>query len=184
MNLDRGAKKVLGEIAGLDRAVFAYVNSLPHSKGLDRFLILLDVWYYFVLLYMVVMGGDWRLFGELLVLAIAVNSILLKRIFKRLRVFERLEQANVVIREKPLPEFIRQIDRYSFPSGSAAISITAAVGLASLYPLHPFMVGVGWFFALANGIQRLYFGAHLPSEVIGGWITGGVTALIGLRFLS
>jgi undecaprenyl-diphosphatase len=63
-----------------------------------------------------------------------------------------------------------------FPSGHAAVATTLA--LAATSPSSPARVGalVG---ALATGVARLYVGAHLPLDVVGGLAAGviiGVTA--------
>lgn len=162
-----------------DQKLFISINSWPHRRLTDKLGMIIDLWYYAIIGYAVLIGEDWKLLIKILLLAIVINSLLLKRIFKKRRISTVLPQVSVV--DKPLPQKLKSADAYGFPSGSAAISMAVAVALMAIDSQTKLagiaMVGV-------NGIQRLYTGAHLPSEVIGGWIAGGLTAMVGLRLIG
>lgn len=74
-----------------------------------------------------------------------------------------------------------RIKSYSFPSGHAFGSIVL-YGLLAIMAKHylptPWgliaMVGAGGLILLI-GLSRIYLGAHFPTDVIGGWILGGLT---------
>jgi membrane-associated phospholipid phosphatase len=52
-----------------------------------------------------------------------------------------------------------------FPSGHAAVATVLAIGAASAVPgLRPLLVGA----AVTVGLSRVYVGAHLPLDVVGG----------------
>lgn len=73
-------------------------------------------------------------------------------------------------------------DRFSFPSGHAASSLSVALGAAGLLtaPLAGAMLGL----AAAVGLSRCYLGVHYPGDVVSGWalaLTGFLLArLLGL----
>ena len=155
------------------------INSRPHWRVTDKLGMIIDLWYYLVIGYAALIGEDWKLLIKILLLAIVINSLLLKKIFKKRRVSTVLPRVSVV--DKPLPQKFKSADTYGFPSGSAAISMAVAVALMAI-DSQTRLVGIAM--VGVNGIQRLYTGAHLPSEVIGGWITGGLTAMVGLRLIG
>jgi undecaprenyl-diphosphatase len=65
-------------------------------------------------------------------------------------------------------------DRFSFPSGHAASSLSVALALAAVLP----GAAAGALIALAVvvGLSRCYLGVHYPGDVLAGW----VLALLGL----
>lgn len=74
------------------------------------------------------------------------------------------------------------IQTYSFPSGHAT-SATIAYGTIGVIALYGGLSSVGvvvglltvWVFLV--GISRVYLGAHYPSDVIAGWLLGGIGLL-------
>jgi undecaprenyl-diphosphatase len=81
-----------------------------------------------------------------------------------------------------LESLVRAPDRFSFPSGHAAASLSVALPVA-------LAVGgtVGWailFLGLVVGFSRSYLGVHYPGDVLVGWLLAilGVWAavLVGL----
>lgn len=58
-------------------------------------------------------------------------------------------------------------DRFSFPSGHAAASLSVAIAILPLVA-GPFAVGV-MLLALLVGMSRCYLGVHYPGDVVMGW---------------
>lgn len=59
-------------------------------------------------------------------------------------------------------------DRFSFPSGHAASSLSVALGLAVLLP--PPLGAAVMAVALIVGASRCYLGVHYPGDVVVGWM--------------
>ena len=58
-------------------------------------------------------------------------------------------------------------DRFSFPSGHAAASLSVALGAAIAMPAAaPWLLGLG----CVVGLTRCYLGVHYPGDVMAGWI--------------
>lgn len=90
----------------------------------------------------------------------------------------------IIHRHRPLTANLLHLDTYSFPSGHTAGS-TLAFGLIAilLYRIVPrpwrmVVVIVAAILIFLVGISRIYLGAHYPSDVIGGWIVGGIGIMI------
>lgn len=73
-------------------------------------------------------------------------------------------------------------DRFSFPSGHAAASLSVALGLLST--VSP-PVGVALAaLALVVGISRCYLGVHYPGDVVAGWALALLGHLAGAALLG
>ena len=114
---------------------------------------------------------DWRL---MLAGMIAGASLLLASAFKF-----------VLRRKRPATHYARSmfIKTYSFPSGHAAASASclgllvylliasgSMIAMVAGILLLPIIIGIG--------ASRVYLGAHFPTDILGGWLLGG----IGLGF--
>lgn len=93
-------------------------------------------------------------------------------------------------RKRPLTDYARGMlfKTYSFPSGHAAGALVS-YGLAALVVSvrWPEYAVIGWIIALIATLMvsasRVYLGAHYASDIIGGWIAGGIgLALILFEF--
>lgn len=89
-------------------------------------------------------------------------------------------------RERPATEYAANIslDTMSFPSGHTSGS-TVAYGLLAYIawstlpqPWNYITVIILAILIVAIGISRIYLGAHYPSDVVAGWILGGVVLCI------
>lgn len=75
---------------------------------------------------------------------------------------------------------------FSFPSGHATVAMAlygfAAYILCALFPARkPFIVATAVLVIGIIGFSRLYLGLHFPSDVIAGYILGGLWLLIGIE---
>lgn len=67
-------------------------------------------------------------------------------------------------------------DRFSFPSGHAAASLSVALGVASVLP--PGAAAPVVALALFVGTSRCYLGVHYPGDVVAGWLLA-VLGIVG-----
>ena len=87
----------------------------------------------------------------------------------------------------PLPAIVET--GYSFPSGHAVGSMVfygfIAFLLCRLYPRYAkAVVAAAALIILIIGFSRLYLGVHFPSDVIAGYLLGGVWLLVGMRVVG
>lgn len=159
----------------LDTQLFARINTMPHPRFLD---LLMDG------VTMVMNRGDGWIFGLLIAsywdearghthtprimrrvapvlwLTTATVEFPLKSIFRRRRPYAQIAEAVVVG---------APAQRHSFPSGHSASAFGGAWLLGSYYPrLRPFF----YFIALVVAFCRVYVGAHYPSDVVAGAVSG------------
>ncbi|MBW3569127.1 phosphatase PAP2 family protein [Candidatus Parcubacteria bacterium] len=81
------------------------------------------------------------------------------------------------------------VKTYSFPSGHAYASLLVLGFLIFLcvnYISDPWkwlLAGFLAFLILLIGISRIYLGAHFPSDVLGGWLLGGLVLILVIKFI-
>jgi undecaprenyl-diphosphatase len=89
---------------------------------------------------------------------------------------------------RPRPDIVPALSaayNASFPSGhsmiAAAMYPTISALLAELQDRRRtriYLMALGLFLTLAVGLSRVYLGVHWPSDVLAGWIAGGIWALL------
>ena len=113
--------------------------------------------------------------GRLAAFALVVSHLavqLLKRTISRSR--PRLPVGVVSL--------VRAPDRFSFPSGHAASSLSVALGLATALPQPLGTVVVTA--ACVVGLSRCYLGVHYPGDVVMGWLLAGGAAVAGMALMG
>ncbi|MDO8526975.1 MAG: phosphatase PAP2 family protein [Deltaproteobacteria bacterium] len=72
---------------------------------------------------------------------------------------------------------------YSFPSGHAINGI-AYWGYLAWFVKKPWVTVVSALMILLIGLSRVYLGLHYPTDILGGWVLGGLLLFIFIRSTS
>ena len=120
----------------------------------------------------IVSSGPWRV-----AFALTAASLVLPRLIKR-----------VVGRRRPTSAYVEamRLSDASFPSGHAYASVAATglyawLAVSELDPAWAVLAVVGAVVWVAwVGLSRLFFRAHFASDVVGGWLLGGLVVGIVL----
>lgn len=91
----------------------------------------------------------------------------------------------ILRRSRPESDYVHTmfLRTFSFPSGHAAGSVVSYGALAFILAgiWNPFAIVLAITAIVVCcliGISRVYLGAHYPSDVVGGWIVGGLGLII------
>ncbi len=139
---------------------------------LDQFFIGLDFFdtkvFYILLVTIVWIGIHWR--WGLRLLAILITNALMNELLKR--VFQEPRPLNL----DPSVGLI-EVSGYGFPSGTAQ-SVMLLTGIALIYIKSPWKwVIAATYFPLVS-FSRIYLGVHFLSDILGGWLVGGLLLLL------
>src|SRR5262245_58127729 len=117
------------------------------------------------------LGGSTRETGRLAAFALAASHLgvqLLKRWVNRPR--PQLPAGTMALMRAP--------DRFSFPSGHSAASLSLALAVA---PALPWPAALGTLaLAALTGASRCYLGVHYPGDVLAGWALAWLGFQVGL----
>jgi membrane-associated phospholipid phosphatase len=131
------------------------------SHGVGSYAIMLVV-FFLALLFV----DKWRVAAELVVVAVisAVVVLILKHFFA-------IERPHVID-----PSIITYDTETGFalPSGHALMSLVILGWVALRHPKSHVMLWGTVIIVLLIGLSRVYLGVHYPSQVVAGWIFGGL----------
>lgn len=105
--------------------------------------------------------------GIIFLLSVYVNSGL-KEIFQQPRPFEILPEIQKV-----------QASGYGFPSGHAQSSLVVW-GSIACWKKQTWLRTISVLLILLIGFSRIYLGVHFPTDILGGWLSGGL--ILGLSY--
>ena len=156
-----------------DEALFRAINGLAgQSATLDRLALTLSnaslLWVPGILLTLYWLWLSWR--EVLLAAPVLATSIALLD-------FVGAWIKDLVARPRPCMVLsdIRHVEAcgkvFGFPSNHAINTATAAAFLHVLYPRSGW---VSWPLVVLVGFARVYIGAHYVTDVVGGWVIGGL----------
>lgn len=104
-----------------------------------------------------------------LMFSLIVNNLILKNMIARVRPYELIEGLKLLIEPQ---------HDYSFPSGHTAASFAAAVVMLKTMDKR---IGIpAMILAVLISFSRLYLGVHYPTDVLGGFISGALLALLAV----
>lgn len=165
-------------LISLDRSLFFFLNSLPHTPFLDALGLVFSflgafgmVWFLLAFLIMLRERCCDRRFAFAMILSGVLSAMFVSFVFKPLlhrdRPDIRLGGRAIVVTTTIFFETFN--DAYAFPSGHTTIAFASAFILAKKRPKSR-----AWFYALASMIAftRIYLGKHYPFDVVAGIILG------------
>ena len=163
-----------------DTYIFYSLNGLAgHWPWLDQSMRLISrPWTYVLPILLAFAFWFWKERSRALVLALVLGA-LIPLADKGASVVKEL-----VARPRPC-QILKDVTRvtgcgkaYGFPSNHAVNTAAAALFFHLLYPQ---TAAVVWPFVALIGFNRVYVGAHYPTDVLGGWLLGVIAAWVVVR---
>ena len=190
----------------IDESLFKAINGLAGgsiSPGVSHFLDVV-MWNvsmakFWTPLYLVLLVLLWKKFTQrnsrfIILLGIVVtigladiiSAHVLKPTAARLRPSHRIELAEDINLHSQDDGTLYKGGQYGFVSSHAANHMAIAIfvgGLLASASSSAILVAL-LFWAIVIGFSRIYLGVHFPSDVVFGWMLGGVIGIAVLKFAS
>jgi membrane-associated phospholipid phosphatase len=165
-------KELLGELDGLDRAVYAAVASSP-TPQLDRYMARLSNAANYsrlsltsAALLALTRGKDGREAAKLGLASVAATAAVVNIVIKPLG---RRQRPDPAAQKVPSIRRVRVPKSRSWPSGHTAAAFAFATGVSDVLPWDGAVLHL---LATVVGYSRVHTGVHYPSDVIVGALTG------------
>ena len=150
------------------------------TPGLDKFMVTITslgnmsiIWIVFIIIFL--STKEYKTMGKVMVLGFILNliivNLLLKNIFARVRPFNIVNHANLLI---------PTLKDGSFPSGHTSYAFTIFTIVLFMAKKKSLKVLTG-ILAVLIAFSRLYLYVHFPTDVIGGVIIGFILAILAMK---
>lgn len=150
------------------------------TPGLDKFMVTITslgnlsiIWIAFIIIFL--STKEYKTMGKVMVLGFILNliivNLLLKNIFARVRPFNILNHADLLI---------PTLKDGSFPSGHTSYAFTNFTIVLFMAKKKSLKVLIG-ILAVLIAFSRLYLYVHFPTDVIGGVIIGFILAILAMK---
>ena len=150
------------------------------TPGLDKFMVTITslgnmsiIWIAFIIIFL--STKEYKTMGKVMVLGFILNliivNLLLKNIFTRVRPFNIVNYANLLI---------PTLKDGSFPSGHTSYAFTIFTIVLFMAKKKSLKVLTG-ILAVLIAFSRLYLYVHFPTDVIGGVIIGFILAILAMK---
>lgn len=189
----------------IDESLFKAINGLAGESvmGVSHFLDVV-MWKvsmakFWIPLYVILLALLWKKFTQRnsriiillgIVVSIGLADIISARVLKptaaRLRPSHRIELAEDVNLHRHDDGTLYKGGQYGFVSSHAANHMAIAIFVGGLLASasSPVILVALLFWAILIGFSRIYLGVHFPSDVIFGWMLGGVVGISMLKIAS
>ena len=133
-------------------------------------------WLWILIAIVLLFFKKYRKNGIMLGCALALNLIICNLILKNAVARTRpYDMANAMYTQDMLGYFARRLTDFSFPSGHAAASFAASLSLA--YANRKWGIAA-YITTVMVSFSRMYLYVHYPTDILGGAITGTLSAVI------